>query len=457
MLDIESLKNRFRAKKKALETELKEFIAFQTISADPDYLPHFGACAAWLEKKLISMGAHVEIWNKEGRPIIFAALSSKKEDAPTLLLYNHYDVQPVDPLDEWKSDPFAATIEGETIRGRGVSDDKGQCLFVLSALEEFVQKGLPCNIKFLFEGEEETASTTLIQYCETKKEALQADYSMVIDLGMRERGIAAIPIGTRGVTALSLTLHGINQDLHSGTYGGLAPNPLQAISSLLATLHNADGSVAVPGFYDGVRTLSDKERSELSLSMNEEKWENDFGQPPVGGEQAFSPLERAGVRPTLEINGISGGYTGAGIKTVIPREAKAKISCRLVADQKPEEIAEKVRSFLLEKTPKGTTLDVEILEGKGEAYRARTESPVFLAVEKAMEMVWGKRPEKMAEGGSIPIIPVLQEASQSDLVCWGVTLPSDRIHAPNENISFEQLEQGFLTLSLAIEFLGASE
>jgi len=452
MLQIESLKEKFKAKRKTFEKELKEFISFQTVSADPSYLPHFDACSKWLESKLTSMGATVEIWNKEGHPIVFACFSSPKKDAPTLLLYNHYDVQPVDPIEEWESDPFTATVEGDNIRARGVSDDKGQCLFVLSAIEEF--SDLPCNIKVLIEGEEETASAALIEHCEKKKEALKADYSMVLDLGMHKKEVPSVAIGTRGVTALSLSLRGANQDLHSGTYGGIAPNPLHAIAKLLATLHNDDGSVAVPGFYDGIKMPSSEERAKLCLSMDEKRWEEEFGQPPVGGEQKFVPLERSGLRPTLEINGISGGYTGPGIKTVISKEAKAKISCRLVPGQKPEDIAEKIRSFLLENYPKGTSLDVEIIEGKGEAYRTRTESPAFAAVEKAMEKVWGKSPERSAEGGSIPIIPILQEASQSDLICWGVGLPTDKIHAPNENISFGQLERGFLTLSLAIEILG---
>jgi len=412
MLQLDSLKERFKAKRKTFEKELKEFISFQTVSADPSYLPHFDTCSKWLEAKLKSMGAVAERWNKEGHPIVFASFSSPKKDAPTLLLYNHYDVQPVDPIEEWESDPFTATVAGDNVRARGVSDDKGQFLFVLSAIEEFSE--LPCNIKILIEGEEETASSALIEYCEKKKKDLKADYSMVLDLGMHKKEVPSIAIGTRGVTALSLTLRGANQDLHSGTYGGFAPNPLHAIAELLTTLHKEDGSVAVPGFYDGIKMPSDEERAKLCLSMNEKRWEEEFGQPPVGGEQKFSPLERSGLRPTLEINGISGGYTGPGIKTVIPREAKAKISCRLVPGQN-------------------------------------------LAVEKAMEMVWGKRPKRSAEGGSIPIIPILQEASQSDLISWGVGLPTDRIHAPNENISFEQLERGFLTLSLAIEILGQSE
>jgi len=453
---IESLKEAFKNKKKALLSEFKEFIAFETVSADPSSLPHFTACSTWLAAKLKAMGGSVEIWNQEGFPIIFASFSSPKKDAPTLLLYNHYDVQPIDPVEEWESNPFEATIDGETIRGRGASDNKGQALYVLAAIEELIQSELPCNIKLLLEGEEETSSNSLIQYCEKKKEALKADYTMVMDLGMREKKRPSLPVGTRGVAAFSLTLSGANQDLHSGSYGGMAPNPLQAISKLLSMLHSEDGAVAVPGFYDGIEMPEGKEKQQLSLSMDEKEWEKEYGQPPLGGELKFSPLERLALRPTLEINGISGGYTGPGIKTVIPREARAKISCRLVPGQDPHDIAKKVQAFLLAHAPKGTTLDVEILKGKGKAYRTKTDSPAFLAVERAIETVWGQKPERTLEGGSIPIIPILQDVSESELIAWGVALPTDRFHAPNENISIEQLERGFLTLILAIAFLNES-
>jgi len=457
MTEIERLKETFRKNRSTFEADLSQFIAFQTVSADPAFLPHFTACSKWLKAKLQAMGAEVEIWNEEGRPIIFASLPSTKKDAPTLLLYNHYDVQPVDPIQEWQSDPFTLVVEGDILRARGTTDDKGPCLFTLSAVKELIKKELPFNIKILLEGEEEIASGSLIKYCEIKKEALKADYAMIIDLGMREKDVPAIPIGTRGVATLSLSLQGANQDLHSGSYGGMAPNPLQAISELIARLHNDDGSVAVPGFYDSVHMPSEQERAALSLHMDETEWEKEFGQPPVAGEQQFLPLERAGLRPTLEINGIGGGYTGPGIKTVIPREVKAKISCRLVPGQDPQTVAEKVQTFLHANTPKGTSLDVEILKGRGMAFRAQTDSETFLAVEKAMGEVWGGKPERIIEGGSVPIIPVLQEASQSKLLLWGITLPSDRMHAPNENVSFEQLERGFLTLSLAIAFLANLE
>ena len=268
---------------------------------------------------------------------------------------------------------------------------------------------------------------------------------MVIDLGMPSPHTPAITLGTRGLTALTVTVQGPNQDLHSGCFGGIAQNPLHALSSMLAALHKEDGSVAVPEFYDEVTMPKESETKLLALHMDEKEWAKQYGQSPVGGERAFPPYVRSGLRPTLEINGIHGGYGGEGSKTVIPREALAKITCRLVPFQDPKTIAERVKSFLLKITPQGIRTEVVIHKGMGIATRTQISSPAVMALSKAMQEVWGKKPDFILEGGSIPISPLLEEVSKGQLVMWGVGLPSDRCHSPNEHFSLDRLEKGFLT------------
>ena len=450
------LKKYFQSNRKALVEKFRELLAFQTVSALPSSKSELKSCAKWLEKYLKALGGKVEVWGGKGAPIVFANFPSPNKNAPTVLIYNHYDVQPVDPLEEWAHPPFEAALEGDTVFARGAQDNKGQCLFVLIALEA-MKGSLPCSVKVLIEGEEENGSSLLSAIAKEKAAQLRADYTMILDVGMRTNTTPAITLGRRGLTSLTHTVRGPNQDLHSGLYGGVAQNPLHALVSMLSSLRNPDGSIAVPGFYDEVKMPSTEETSLLSLDFDERTWEKEFGQSPSGGESSFPPAVRNWLRPTLEINGIHGGYGGEGTKTVIPREASAKISCRLVPHQDPATIAKRVNSFLLKSTPQGITTDVTIHEGMGKATRTSASSLAVKALFNAMESVWNKKPEFILDGASIPISPLLEEVSGGELVMWGLGLPSDRIHAPNEHFSLDRIEKGFLTLCLTLQQLGKTK
>jgi acetylornithine deacetylase/succinyl-diaminopimelate desuccinylase-like protein len=457
-MDCNYFKKYFEKNRTSIKEAYTEFLRFPTISADPSALSHQEACATWLEKRLHACGCTVEKWKGDGAPIVFASLRSTKHNAPTVLIYNHYDVQPVDPIDEWTSNPFEPRIEGDIVYARGAQDNKGQCLYGLFALEALcTAQELPCHLKYIIEGEEETGSTSLIQLIGTKKKELSAEYTMVIDAGMRHPEIPAINLGTRGLIALTLTISGTNQDLHSGIEGGLAYNPLHAMASILAALRHPDGSIAIPGFYDEVRMPSSQDLADLSHTFDDTAWEQEFGQPPSGGETAYPHLARNWFRPTLEINGIHGGYGGPGSKTVIPREAIAKITCRLVPDQDPLTTAKKVRAFLLSLAPKGVTVEVSIHKGMGKATRTSSTAQGVKALEKALQLVWNKKPEYILDGASIPIISLLQEASGGEIITWGVGLPTDHIHAPNERFDFKRMERGFISLCMALEFLGETK
>jgi acetylornithine deacetylase/succinyl-diaminopimelate desuccinylase-like protein len=452
---LDFFKEYFAQHRSTIEKTYVEFLRFPSVSADPAALPHVQACARWLADRLKARGCSVELWEENGYPIVFGSLRSSNPNAPTVLIYHHYDVQPVDPIDEWTSDPFQARIEGQTVYARGAQDNKGQCLYTLCALEALTQLDhLPCHLKFVFEGEEESGSASLIKILPQRREQLKADYALILDSGMRQAQTPAVSLGTRGLTALTVTVTGTKQDLHSGVLGGLAYNPLHALVALLASLRNPDGSIAIPGFYDQVRMPSSEETSHLALTFDEKEFEREYGQPATGGEAAYPPLVRNWLRPTLEINGVHGGYGGAGNKTVIPREALAKISCRLVPDQDPETIAQLVKSFILSHAPRGVTVDVKIHEGGGRATRASDTAPGFKALERAIKTVWNRTPERIFDGASIPIIAYIGEASGAEVITWGVGLPSDLIHAPNEHFDLTRVERGFCTLCLAIIEMG---
>jgi acetylornithine deacetylase/succinyl-diaminopimelate desuccinylase-like protein len=454
-MDLNFFKKYFEENRSSIESAYIEFLRFATVSADPQAISQQEACARWLKSRLQASGCTVEEWKGDGAPIVFASLRSPLPHAPTVLIYNHYDVQPVDPIDEWNSNPFEPRIEGDTVYARGAQDNKGQCLYVLFALEALCKaKKLPCHLKCIIEGEEENGSASLIKLISTKKKELSADYTMIIDLGMRTTEIPAINLGTRGLTALTVVIKGVNRDLHSGTEGGLAYNPLHAMVTLLAALRHPDGTVAVPGFYDNVRMPSSEDLTNLVQTFDEKAWEHEFGQMPTGGETHYSHLARNWLRPTLEINGIHGGYGGPGSKTVIPKEALAKITCRLVPNQDPLMTAKKVREYLLSLAPRGVTVEVFIHEGMGKATRTSSIAKGVLALEKALQLVWDTKPEYILDGASIPIIPLLQEASGGEIIAWGVGLPTDHIHAPNERFDFKRMEKGFVSLCLALGFLG---
>lgn len=443
-------------KQQALQDYFK-FLSFESVSTDPKYKSQVLACADWLADYLKQIGFDIELWPTSGHPVIFGSNLKAGPDKPTLLIYNHYDVQPVDPLNEWTTPPFQPAIRDGEVYARGAEDNKGQCFYVTQALKALMEryKTLPINIKLCIEGEEECGSTGLSGILKDKKrqEQLKADYLAIVDMGLQNSQTPALTLGVRGLITMEVRVQGSKGDLHSGSHGGIVYNPLHALVEMLSKLRDDQGKVTVPGFYDDVKPLDAVHRSKISLTFDPQKYEEMFGAKPLGGEKEFTPLDRAWNRPTLEINGISGGYGGAGFKTVIPAKALAKISCRLVPNQDPQKIGKLVADYLKQLAPKGVAVEVEVYPGRGKAIRANPSSAVVTAFAKAYEELFQKPCEYIFEGGSIPVVTELAEASQSEVLLLGFGLPDDQIHAPNEHFGVDRLEKGFYVMYRAIELL----
>ncbi len=443
----------FRENENHAKQDFFYFLKFKSVSAEEDYKEDVRSCAEWLKSYIEEMGFKAELWKTEGPPILFASDMRAGKDKPTLLIYHHYDVQPIDPLQEWSHPPFSPIeIDGE-IYARGAQDNKGQCFYVLQALKTWIAlKGsLPINIKLCIEGEEEIGSPHLSHILSKKQEALKADYLAVVDVGVRNLQQPAV---TLGIVTFTLEVTGSKSDLHSGSHGGIVYNPLHALVEMLSSLRNAEGIIQVPHFYDDVEILNEENRSLLSFDFDEKEYFNVFQAEPKGGELLYSPIERASLRPTLEINGISGGYTGKGFKTVIPAKAMAKISCRLVPRQSPDKIALLVKEFLMSKIPRGVKATIHIHEGKGEAIRSSARSMIAQAFAQAYQEVFLKPCSFIYEGGSIPIVQKLAKASGSEVVLVGLGLPDDQIHAPNEHFGWDRIRKGTLIVARAIQLLG---
>lgn len=454
-VELDDLKKYFNDFHEEIIADYFTFLKFQSISSEPQYKKELLACVDWLTDYLQKIGFHVEIWPTSGHPTIFATFEKAGPTSPTLLIYNHYDVQPVDPLELWTSPPFEPTVRNGEVYARGAQDNKGQCYYVLLALKALLAKNgtLPINIKLCIEGEEECGSAGLASILKEKKKELKADYLAVVDLGMEKATKPAINLGTRGIVTMDVEVTGTHTDLHSGSHGGIAYNPIHALVNLLASLRNDTGQIAVPGFYKDVKLLDKKDKAQLSLNFDSNKYEADFGAAPTGGEQGYSALERAWTRPTIEINGINGGYSGAGFKTVIASKATAKVSCRLVPDQDPEKIGRLVADFLESQAPKGTKVAVDIHPGHGKAIRGNIHSKAVEAFAKAYEEVFNAPCDYILAGGSIPVITELTHACGGEVIMLGLGLSSDCIHAPNEHFGLDRIEKGFLSMARAIQYL----
>lgn len=452
---IETLKKIFdRDREKAIE-DYFAFLRFQSISSEPEYKEQVNACAAWLCGYLKKMDFTVKLWPTEGHSVIFASHLKAGPEKPTLLIYNHYDVQPVDPLEAWTSPPFEPTIKNGQVYARGAEDNKGQCFYTLLALKALLERDgtLPINIKLCIEGEEECGSHGLSTILKHKQQELEADYLAIVDLGMQKPLEPCITLGIRGITTMDVEVQGTKTDLHSGSNGGIAYNPIHALVKILSSLRDANGKVTVPGFYDDVEELSKKDKEQINFDFDAAEYEKTFGGKATGGEQNFTPLERAWIRPTIEINGISGGYSGTGFKTVIPAKASAKVSCRLVPHQNPRQVGQLVADYLTSQAPEGTSVNVHLHPGGGTAIRANPNSNVVQAFAKAYAEVFRAPCQFIFEGGSIPIVTELAKASGSDIVLLGLGLPDDQIHAPNEHFGLDRIENGFLILARGIEYL----
>jgi acetylornithine deacetylase/succinyl-diaminopimelate desuccinylase-like protein len=435
------------------QRRLEEFLAIPSVSAEAAHRPDVLQAAEWTAGALRALGsARVELLPTPGAPIVFAQAGAEPGAGPrrpTVLIYGHYDVQPADPVKLWETEPFRATARGEYLHGRGASDMKGQIVAVLAACEALLREAeRPPVFKFLFEGEEETGSNNLPEFIRTHAELLACDLCLNPDAGMIAAELPTITYGLRGLAYFELRLRGPERDLHSGMYGGVVLNPAQVLCELIAGMHDGRGRVALPGFYDPVRPLDEGERRELArLPMDEDFYLKNAGVAELWGEQGYTPVERASARPTLEVNGLQSGWTGEGSKTVLPAAAMAKLSMRLVPDQKPEEVKAQLERYLQSRVPPAVRWELEQLAGGPPALSAR-DSPGVRALSAALEQVWGRRPVFRREGGSIPVVAFLQQYLGVQSLLTGFALPDDNAHSPNEKLHLPTWRKGMQALAL---------
>jgi len=425
------------------EDDLIELLRIPSVSADSAYRDDVARAAQWMADHFRTLGLTAELIELGGAPIVYAE-SPPVPDRPTVLVYGHYDVQPPDPLDEWLTPPFEPTRRDGNIVARGATDDKGQMLtHVKSAQAVLATAGeLPVQLKFVIEGEEECGSSALSQMLREQADRLAADVVVISDCSQFARGQPAITYGLRGIAYFELRLFGPKQDLHSGTFGGGVTNPVNALVQMLAALIDDQGRIQVPGFYDDVATLTDRERRQFAgLPFNEQAFIEKLGVDGVSGEAGYSTLERRWARPSLDINGIGGGYQGEGGKTIIPSRATAKFSFRLVPDQDPEKIGASLRAMLEELCPPGIRMELESMHGAG-GLVASLDSPFMDAAAKAIEQGFGRSPVFIREGGSIPIVSEFHAALDADVLLLGWGLDDDNTHSPNEKFSLADYHRG---------------
>jgi acetylornithine deacetylase/succinyl-diaminopimelate desuccinylase-like protein len=434
---------------------LEDWVRIPAISSDPERKADVAKNAAFLANELRALAAdRVEVWETPGHPAVFAEWNHAP-GKPTLLVYGHHDVQPIEPLEEWVSPPFEPTIRDGRMWGRGVVDDKGQVMIHVKAIEAFLKtrKKLPINLKLIVEGEEEIGSEHFDALMREKAKDLEADYVCVSDTAMFGRGIPSLCVGLRGLMYMEIHVDGPSADLHSGSFGGGVMNPVNALARIIGKLHDDDGRVTVPGFYDGVRTLTDKEREEIAaLPFDEKGWLGMTGSPAVHGEKGFSTLERVWTRPTLDCNGIGAGHQGAGAKTIIPARAMAKVSCRLVSDQEPDDVYEKVARHVQTLAPPGVRVRTVKLHG-GRPYIAPTDHPVFEVAKRAFTKAFGKPTVFIREGGSIPFVRTIADVTGKPCLLMGFGQPDENAHAPNEWIDLENFHLGIKSAAWLYEEL----
>ena len=452
--EVNELRELFKENKEQIIEDFMTYLRFKSISSEPEFKDDVIACADWLEGYLKDSGLEVSRWETSGYPV-FMATYEVDPSKPTVMLYGHYDVQPVDPLELWDSPPFEPVIKDGEIYARGAQDNKGQCFYFISAVRALLKKHgtLPVNVKLIIEGEEEDGSAGMAEILEKHKSELKSDHLLIVDCGFHAPERPAVTIGVRGLVGITVKLTGSNTDLHSGSHGGLVYNPNRALVELLGKLFDDNGTVTVPGFYDNVQALTAEQKELINFEFDQEFYEQAFGAKANGGEKDRSPLESCWLRPTLEINGVGGGYAGKGFKTVIPAEAVAKLSCRLVPNQDPVRVGNLVAEFLKENCPEGIEIDVKVHEGMGAGLRAKLKSKVVLATAKAYEEVNELPCSNILEGASIPIVVDLAEAAEAEVVLMGYGLPGDQIHAPNEHFGIDRIEKGFLTIARTLQLI----
>lgn len=447
---------KYEENKKDILDDFFTYLRFKSISTQKEFHQEALSCAHWLSSYLEKLNLEVSFWETPTLPTLFAQNLDAGEDKPTVLIYLHYDVQPVDPLDLWESKPFEPTIRNGNIYARGACDNKGQAFYTITALKYILEKHkkYPVNLKIIVEGEEECGSFGLNSIIEEKSDELKADYLLIVDVDIPNEDSPTVNLGCRGICTSEVTLKGTNTDLHSGLYGGVVKNPLMTLCEMFSKFHDSKGKVKIPGFYDNVRKLSKAEKKDLYLELDEDEFKKTHGVNPTGGEKNYKPLERMGLRPTFEINGIWGGYTEPGFKTVIPSLAHAKVSMRLIPDQDPQYILEQFTTYIHSLVPEDLELTLKTDHKPAPAIWSDFNSKIVDASMWAFSEVFEKPCKKYMGGGSLPIANTLEKASQAQSIGLGVAISTDQIHAPNEHFSIERFKKGFLVITQLLEKLG---
>ena len=438
-------------------TELKDYLAIPSISALPEHQGDVQRCAEWTAEEMTRVGLeNVKTIQTPGNPVVYGDWLHA-EGAPTILFYGHYDVQPVDPLELWETPPFEATVRDGEIYARGSADDKGQVFMHFKAIEAHMKQHgkLPVNIRVIIEGEEEVGSKNLDAFIKANKSMLEADVVVISDSAMFDRGVPSICYGLRGLVYFQIDVRGSNSDLHSGIFGGSVANPAMVLAQMLAKMRDNSGRIKVPGFYDDVRELTQAERDEWKkLPWNDKRYMKELGAPKLFGESGYTTLERRWGRPTLEVNGLLSGFTGEGAKTVLPAVSMAKVSMRLVPDQHPDKIAELFEAYVESISPKTVDVKVTRMHG-GKPWMADFDNTYVRAAGRAIEQGFGKAPVFCREGGSIPVVATFQEELGIPSVLFGVGLPDENAHAPNEKLDLTNFHNGIVASAILYEEIGS--
>ncbi|RME76801.1 MAG: dipeptidase [Planctomycetota bacterium] len=454
---METILSQFNKLKEEFLKDLIEFIAIPTISTNPEYQDKMKEGAQFLVKKIKSLGGQAQIEETGGHPIVYGEFITNPK-SPTILIYGHYDVQPPDPMEEWISPPFEGTVRDGKLFARGATDDKGQLWIHLAAIEAFqrANQPLPINLKLILEGEEECGSTHLIPYFQSHKEKLQAHAMIISDTPFLAKGVPTITTGLRGLIYYEIEVKAVDKDLHSGSFGGAVDNPIHGLSRMIASLHDEKGRIHIPHLYDKVRPLSQEEKESLEkLPFSEEEFQKSIGAKQLWGEEGYSILERISTRPSLDVNGIWGGYTGPGAKTVIPKKASAKLSIRLVPDQAPKEIARLLEEHLQSILPSTLELTIKPLETSIYPYSADTSHPYFQKAKEALSQAFHTDQVVFArQGGSIPFVPIVAKTLSIPCMLLGFGLPDEGAHSPNEWLDLENFYGGIETMIRFYSSLG---
>ena len=449
--------NFFTREDRRIRAELDEFLRIPSVSARSEHKADMARCADWFAARLRDVGMQASVHQTPGHPIVVGEWRKAAPGAPTVLVYGHYDVQPVEPLELWTSPPFEPTVRDGRLYARGSVDDKGQLYIHVKAAEALLrQRGaLPVNLIVLAEGEEEVGSDHLAEFIEKNARLLAADSVVISDSAMFAPGQPSILSSLRGLSYFQIDVTGPGQDLHSGSYGGAVVNPAMALARILSTMHDAKGRVAIRGFYDKVRKWPAKERAAIGkLPFKEKGFLRETGAPALGGEHGFGTLERIWSRPTCEVNGLLSGYTGEGAKTVLPARAMAKVSCRLVPDQDPTRIAKLFRAHVKRVAPKGVKVDVKYIHG-GSPWKAELSGSLYDAARRALRAAFGKDPVVVGEGGSIPVVGDFTRVLKAPVLLLGFGLPGENAHAPDEWISIDNFNRGLRAVATLYEELGS--